>query len=150
MNFRKIILYLSMLIIPIFITEVAYSTEYVDIGYRDGFVIETAIKVWDFVYVVGERSQDDYSYGLGLGYQGSFYSGILSVSQVVGEAKQYKVESQLHYNDGHFNCFVLIGLQTERTDLIYKIGAGYPIGGKTSITAYISDEGFFFGMRKAF
>ena len=127
-----------------------YSAEYIDIGYREGLVIETAINVGSFVYVVGERSQEQYSYGLGLGYKGNFYSGLVSISQAVGEIKQYKTEAQLNYNDGHFNCFVAVGLQTERTDLIYKLGGGYPIGGNTSITAYISDKGFFFGVRKAF
>jgi len=149
MNFKKATLSLSMLII-LFFTGTAYSVEHVDIGYRKGLVIETAINLGSYYYVVGERSQDDYSYGLGLGYKGNFYSGLISVSQTVGEIKQYKTELQLNYTDGHFSCFVAAGLQSERTDLVYKLGAGYPIGGKTSITAYISDKGFFFGIRKEF
>lgn len=128
----------------------SYSVEYVDVGYRDGFVIETVTSLGSYYYVVGERSQEQYSYGLGLGYKGNFYSGLISVSQVVDEIKQIKTELQVNYSDGHFNCFVAVGLQTERTDLVYKLGAGYPIGGNTSITAYISDKGFFFGIRKEF
>jgi hypothetical protein len=147
MIFRKSIKRLLILTILI-ISQHSYSAEYVDIGYRDGLVIETTVNVVSFLYLVSERSEKEYSYGAGVGYQGNYYSGVISFSQAVGEIKQYKTEAQLNYSDGHFNCFVAIGLQTERTDLIYRIGAGYPIGGKTSITAYFSDKGFFFGIRR--
>lgn len=126
----------------------SYSAEYIEIGHRDGLVIEAAINLDSFVYVVSDYSQESYSYGLGLGYQGNYYSGLIAVSHVVTDIKQYKTEFQFNYEDGHFNCFGSIGLQTERTDLIYKIGAGYPINEKTSITAYVSDKGFFFGIRR--
>ena len=126
----------------------ALSAEFVDVGYRDGFVVETTLNIDSFVYLVGGQAEYSYSYGLGVGYQGSTYSGVFAFSQVIGDVNQYKGELQVNYIDANLIAFVHLGLYTERTDLAYKIGAGWPINEKTAITSYISDRGFFFGFRR--
>ena len=131
------------------LSQKTYSAEFVGIGYRDGLVIEATVNVASIVYAVAERSDDVYSYGVGIGYQGSNYSGILAVSHVDGDIKQYKGELQGTYNDGSFIVFAAIGLYTERKDLGYKFGAGYPVNEKTSVSTYVSDAGFFIGFRRS-
>lgn len=126
----------------------SYSAEYLEIGHRDGLVIETAVNVWDFVYVVGERSPYEYSYGLALGYEGNFYSSLLSFSQVTGDINQYKTEIQASYSDGSIVLFTALSLKSKRKDLGYKIGIGYPLNKRVSISTYISNNGFFLGFRR--
>ena len=126
----------------------SYSAEYLEIGHRDGLVIETAMNVWDFVYIVGERSPYEYSYGLALGYEGNFYSSLLSFSQVAGDIKQYKTEIQASYSDGSIVLFTALSLKSKRRDLGYKIGIGYPISKRISISTYVSTNGFFLGFRR--
>jgi len=126
----------------------SYSAEYLEIGHRDGLVIETAMNVWDFVYIVGERSPYEYSYGLALGYEGNFYSSLLSFSQVAGDIKQYKTEIQASYSDGSIVLFTALSLKSKRRDLGYKIGIGYPISKRISISTYVSNNGFFLGFRR--
>lgn len=137
-----------MLIILISSTD-THSAEFVEAGYRDGLVIETTVNIESFVYAVAERSDDVISYGAGLGYQGNTYSSVFAVSQVLGDINEYKGELQGTYNDGHFVAFATISLYTERTDLGYKIGVGYPVNEKLSISTYVSDAGFFIGFRRS-
>lgn len=136
-----------MLITLVFSTPL-FSAEYLEIGHRDGLVIETAINVGSFVYVVGERSPYEYSYGLALGYEGNYYSSLLSLSQVVGQIKQYKTEIQASYSDGSIVLFTALSLKSKRKDLGYKIGVGYPLSKRVSISAYVSNNGFFLGFRR--
>lgn len=141
-------IYILLTLITLTYSTHLYSAEYIDIGFRGGLVIETAVNIDSFIYVVSERTDDYYSYGAGVGYQGNYYSGLIAISQVVGEVKEYKTEFQFGYNDGYFNCFGSIGLQTEKTSLLWKLGAGYPINEKTSLTTYVSSKGFFLGIRR--
>ena len=147
MNFRKSISKLLMLTILTWSAH-SYSAEYLEIGHRDGLVIETAMNVWDFVYIVGERSPYEYSYGLALGYEGNFYSSLLSFSQVAGDIKQYKTEIQASYSDGSIVLFTALSLKSKQRDLGYKIGIGYPISKRISISTYVSTNGFFLGFRR--
>ena len=147
MNFRKSISKLLMLTILTWSAH-SYSAEYLEIGHRDGLVIETAMNVWDFVYIVGERSPYEYSYGLAIGYEGNFYSSLLSFSQVAGDIKQYKTEIQASYSDGSIVLFTALSLKSKRRDLGYKIGIGYPISKRISISTYVSTNGFFLGFRR--
>ena len=126
----------------------SYSAEYLEIGHRDGLVIETAMNVWDFVYIVGERSPYEYSYGLAIGYEGNFYSSLLSFSQVAGDIKQYKTEIQASYSDGSIVLFTALSLKSKQRDLGCKIGIGYPISKRISISTYVSNNGFFLGFRR--
>lgn len=129
-------------------SNASFSAEYLEIGHRDGLVIEAAVNVWDFVYVVGERSPYEYSYGLALGYEGNFYSSLLSFSQVTGDIDQYKTEIQASYSDGSIVLFTALSLKSKRKDLGYKIGIGYPLNKRVSISTYISNNGFFLGFRR--
>ena len=147
-SFKKAILKIFMLMIST-LPIGTYSAEFVEAGYRDGLVIETTVNIASFVYAVAERSDDVISYGAGLGYQGNTYSGVFAVSQVLGDINEYKAELQGTYSDGHFVAFAAIGLYTERTDLGYKIGVGYPVNEKLSISTYVSGAGFFIGFRRS-
>ena len=72
----------------------------------------------------------------------------LRVPQVVGDIKQYKTEIQASYSDGSIVVFTALSLKSKRKDLGYKIGIGYPLNKRVSISTYISNNGFFLGFRR--
>ena len=44
--------------------------------------------------------------------------------------------------------FTALSLKSKQRDLGYKIGIGYPISKRISISTYVSNNGFFLGFRR--
>ena len=149
MNFKKATLNRLMLIILIlsgFIAAFSASADgYADIGYNDGLLIESAIRVKSIVYIKAVKGVDFESYGAGLGFTKKNYTAVLSVNIV---ADDYSVDLYAGYYDiGKMSYFVNIS-RTALGRTGYKLGLGYGLNEKVSLVTSYSNGGVFFGIRR--
>lgn len=146
MIFKKAIHTLLILIILTLSKEAISS--HIDIGYKDGFALETTFSINDYTYMHTERYGNMYSYGAGVGYKNNYLTATLIVNRVIADGDVNNgTTAKLLYNDRVFSYFGSIGY-TGKLGMGWKFGAGYNLSEKLSLVTHYSNSGLFIGIRR--
>ena len=146
MIFKKTIHTLLILIILTLSNEAISS--HIDIGYKDGFALETTFSINDYAYLHTERYGEMYSYGAGVGYKNNYLTATLIVNRVIANNDVNNGTAvKLLYNDRVFSYFGSVGY-TGKLGMGWKVGFGYNLSEKLSLVTSYSNTGLFFGVRR--
>ena len=126
----------------------AYSAEYADIGYRDGLLLESSIRIKSVIYVQAAKGELFQSAGVGIGFSKKNYSFMFSVNALETDIKDYSAELQINYYDvGRMSYFASVS-QAQINGIGYRLGVGYALSEKISVITHYSNNGIFLGFRK--
>lgn len=147
-SFKKTILSALITVISIFAAK-SCNASHADIGYRDGLMLSTLVKLEGIVYAQAEKYSDTDSFGAGVGYDFGALNTTLIVSKVKDERTVIKTQLQAIYYDVKFSYSIAIDYDSDNK-VGYKVGCGYNLNEKVSAVINYSDNGLFVGMRKWF
>ena len=94
---------LITLILPVMMSAFSAKADgYVDIGYNDGLLIESSIRIKNMFYIQAARGKEVDFYGCGVGFTKKNYTLMLMANKP--KAAGYNVELKISYYDtGRFS-----------------------------------------------
>ena len=126
----------------------SYSDGYGDIGYKDGLSMQVNMKVSGPFYIRAELGNEVAQYGIGAGWNNSYFRVLGSVDRTASDEYEYGLEAA--YSDRTLSWFTAINYNSAQAKLGYKIGVGYTLNTNVSLITYYSDKGAFVGFRRWF
>lgn len=126
----------------------SYSDGYADIGYKDGLSMQVNMKVSGPFYIRAELGNETASYGLGAGWNNSYFRVMGTIDRTGSDEFEYGVQGS--YYDRVYSYFAAVNYNSGKAKLGYKIGLGYALNTNVSLITYYSDKGGFVGFRRWF
>jgi hypothetical protein len=110
--------------------------------------MQVNMKVSGPFYIRAELGNEVSQYGIGAGWNNSYFRVMGSVDRTETDEYEYGLEAA--YYDRTLSWFTAINYNSAQAKLGYRVGVGYTLNTNVSLITYYSDKGAFLGFRRWF